>query len=275
MMTPQINCPQLWRDALPTLDTNANKYSRGHAVVFGGYPQTGAARMAARAAARIGAGLTTIAVSSTALPIYAAALESIIVRSISATTELDEILSDQRVTALLIGPGAGVDQTTRDSVLRLLDSGKPVVLDADALTVFQDEPQELFNAIKHPCVLTPHDGEFARIFSSSGTRENQVQMAAHDSHAVVVLKGSQTLIAADNSELIVNTNAPPTLATAGSGDVLAGMILGLLAQGMQPQLASAAAVWMHARAAEIFGRGLIAEDLPDLLPMVWRELDAS
>ena len=156
--------------------------------------------------------------------------------------------------------------------MQLLSTGKPTVLDADALTVFADNPSELFKAIKGPCVLTPHEGEFGRIFNLQGSREVRAAAASKQSNAVVVLKGFSTVIAAPNNSLIVNQNALTFLATAGSGDVLAGMILGLLAQNMDATLASAAAVWMHGQAAQNFGPGLIAEDLPDCLPEVWRNL---
>ena len=272
MQSPVTNSPHLWKTALPQIDAGDNKYSRGHAVIFGGYPLTGASRMAARAAARMGAGLTTIAVSDEALPIYAAALESVMVKSISATHDREQLISDDRVTAYLIGPGAGVTAETRTLVLQLLATRKPLVIDADAISVFQNDPKTLFDAIDGPCVLTPHEGEFARIFAMSGSREQRAVSAAEMAHATVVLKGAKTLIATPNSPLIINESAPANLATAGTGDVLAGMILGLLAQNMNASLASAAAVWMHGVAAKKFGKGLIAEDLPDLLPSVWKEL---
>jgi hydroxyethylthiazole kinase-like uncharacterized protein yjeF len=272
MQSPVINTPQLWKTALPQIDVGDNKYSRGHAVVFGGYPLTGAARMAARAAARMGAGLTTIAVSDEALPIYAAALESVMMKSISATQDREQLISDDRVTAYLIGPGAGVTSETRQLVLQLLATRKPLVIDADAMSVFQHDPKTLFDAIHGPCVLTPHEGEFSRVFTMSGSREQRAVSAAEMAHATIVLKGAKTLIATPNNPLFINENAPANLATAGTGDVLAGMILGLLAQKMNASLASAAAVWMHGVAAKKFGKGLIAEDLPDLLPSVWKEL---
>ena len=272
MQSPVINSPQLWKTALPQVDVEDNKYSRGHAVVFGGYPLTGAARMAARAAARMGTGLTTIAVSDEALPIYATALESVMVKSITATHDREQLIFDNRVTAYLIGPGAGVTAETRKLVLQLLATGKPLVIDADAISVFQNDPKALFDAIHGPCVLTPHEGEFARIFAMSGSREQRANSAAEMAHATIVLKGAKTLIATPNNPLIVNESAPANLATAGTGDVLAGMILGLLAQRMRANLACAAAVWMHGVAANKFGKGLIAEDLPDLLPSVWKEL---
>jgi ADP-dependent NAD(P)H-hydrate dehydratase / NAD(P)H-hydrate epimerase len=275
------NDPCLWIDALPALHPQAHKYTRGHALIVGGYPTTGAARMAARAAARAGAGLTTIAVPEVAFPIYAAALTSVMVSPLSAQSapqDLARLLSDVRFKALLIGPGAGVSANTREQVLALLATGRPTVLDADALTVFQDAPSDLFNAIQGPCVLTPHEGEFARLFmhDTAASKLERALAAAQLSGAVVVLKGSDTVIASPDIrgsiQTIVNTNAPPTLATAGSGDVLAGVIAGLLAQGMAPFLASAAAVWMHGAAASAFGPGLIAEDLPELLPAVLRGL---
>ncbi len=272
MQNSVINSPQLWKSALPQIDEGDNKYSRGHAVIFGGFPLTGASRMAAKAAARMGAGLTTIAVSDNALPIYAAALESVMVKSVSATHDREQLISDERVTAYLIGPGAGVNTETRQLVLQLLATRRPLVIDADAISVFQHEPKTLFDAIQGPCVLTPHEGEFSRIFEISGSREHRANTAAEMAHATVVLKGAKTLIAAPNNPLIINENAPRTLATAGTGDVLAGMILGLIAQKMNPRLASAAAVWMHGMAATSFGMGLIAEDLPDLIPSVWKAL---
>lgn len=233
---------------------------------------TGAARMAARAAARSGAGLTTIVVTPDALPVYAAALESIMVRPIATSGDIADLIADRRLSAFLIGPGAGVDKTTHSRTLAVLASGKPVVVDADAITVFRDDPAMLFNAITGPCVITPHEGEFAQIFEVTGDRVARTCAAAKNSGAIVVLKGSQTVIAAPDGRSVINLNAPPTLATAGAGDVLGGIIVGLLAQGMDAFLASAAATWMHGAAATSFGPGLVAEDLPDLLPAVLKGL---
>lgn len=248
------------------------KYSRGHALISGGYPATGAARMAARAAARAGAGLTTIAVSEIALPIYAAALTSIMVAPLATPEDFDRLLDDRRFSGLLIGPGAGVGLETRARVLAMLRTGRPTVLDADALTAFQEDPSALDHAIFGPCVLTPHDGEFQRLFDASGDKLTRTRAAARRSGAVVVLKGSDTVITAPDGRSIVNSSAPPTLATAGAGDVLSGIVLGLLAQGMDPFLAAAAAVWLHGASATAFGPGLMADDLPDLLPGVFRRL---
>lgn len=269
------NAPSLWADSLPEPQDTDNKYSRGHALVIGGYPATGAARLASRAAARTGAGLVTIAVPETALPVYAATLTSIMVSTLTEPEDLGQLLSDRRYTGLLIGPGAGVDSVTRAQVLALLKSGRPTVLDADALSTFKDDATLLFLSMIGPCVLTPHDGEFARLFDANGDKLSRTRAAARRSGAVIVLKGSDTVIAAPDGRAIINSNAPASLATAGSGDVLSGIILGLLTQGMEPFLATAAAVWLHGAAANLFGPKLVAEDIPDLLPAVFAQLQAA
>jgi NAD(P)H-hydrate epimerase len=266
------NHPGLWRDEFPRPTTAGNKYGRGHALLFGDYPMTGAARMAARAAARAGAGLTSVAVPEAALPIYAAALTSIMVHPLSAPEDLSALLGDTRYSALTIGPGAGINETTRNAALAMLQTRRAVLLDADALTVFAGRAAALSAAIQGPCVLTPHEGEFARLFDFAGDKLSRARAAARSSGAVMVLKGSDTVIAAPDGRAVVNSNAPPTLATAGSGDVLGGLIVGLLAQGMEAFAAAAAGTWLHAEAAAGFGPGLMAEDLPDLLPGVLRRL---
>jgi len=266
------NAPCLWRDFLPLASDAADKHGRGHALIYGGYPMTGAARMAARAAARAGAGLTTIAVPEVALPIYAAAVTSIMVRPIVTPEDFSHLLSGSRYSAWLIGPGAGADATTLGRTVAMLATGRPTVVDADAITVFQDDPEALFRAIRGPCVLTPHEGEFRRVFDPAGDKLTRVRIAAKRSGAVIVLKGSDTVIAAPDGRAIINANAPPSLATAGSGDVLGGIILGLMAQGMPAFCAAAAGVWLHGAAATEFGPGLLAEDLPDLLPRVFQHL---
>ena len=266
------NDPGLWVRGLPRPHDGGNKYTRGHALICGGYPMTGVARMAARAAARAGAGLTTIAVPEIALPIYAAALTSVMVQPIAAPADFTRLLGDARFSGLLIGPGAGANEETRGRVLAMLGTRRPTVLDADAITVFQDDPSSLDRAIAGPCVLTPHDGEFRRLFDPSGDKLTRTRAAARRSGAIIVLKGADTVIAAPDGRAIINANGPPTLATAGSGDVLSGIVLGLLTQGMEPFLAAATAVWLHGAAAAAFGPGLMAEDLPDLLPGVLRAL---
>jgi len=269
------NDPILWAESLPEVQDSDNKYDRGHALLVGGYPATGAARMASRAAARCGVGLTTIAVPEIALPIYAATLTSVMVTPLAALADLERLLADRRYSALLIGPGAGISPTTRAYVLAMLKAGRPIVLDADALSIFRDDPTELFGAICGPCVLTPHEGEFARLFDVGSDKLTRTRAAARASGAIIVLKGSDTVIAAPDGRAIVNSNAPPTLSTAGAGDVLSGIILGLLAQGMEPFMAAAAAVWLHGAAAAAFGPKLMAEDLPDLLPAVFAQLQSS
>lgn len=266
------NAPALWQANLPQWHANINKYSRGHALLVGGYPMTGASRLAARAAARSGAGLTTIAVPEHAFAIYASALTSIMAQPLAQNEDLARLLADARFTAFSIGPGAGVSDATRLRALDMLETGKPVVIDADAISVFASRPDELFQAIRGACVITPHEGEFKRLFDVSGDKLARAREAARRSGAVVVLKGADTVIAAPDGRAIINSNAPATLATAGSGDVLGGFILGLLAQNMDAFPAAAAAVWLHGAAAAGFGAGLIAEDLPDLLPAVLRQL---
>jgi NAD(P)H-hydrate epimerase len=269
------NDPALWLGHLPRPEGGGNKYTRGHALISGGYPMTGAARMAARGAARAGSGLTTIAVPEIALPIYAAALTSIMVSPIATPDDFDRLLDDRRLSAFLIGPGAGVGEATRIRALAMLATGRATLLDADAITCFQDDPGVLDRAIVGACVMTPHEGEFRRVFGASGDKLTRTRAAARRSGAVIVLKGADTVIAAPDGRAIINTNAPPALATAGSGDVLSGIVVGLLAQGMEPFLAAAAGVWLHGAAATAFGPGLLAEDLPDQLPGVFQRLCGS
>ncbi len=273
------NAPLLWRHALPVLQPDGHKYTRGHALVWGGWPTTGAARMAARAAARIGAGLTTVAIPAAALQVYAATLTSVMVHPADGPGALQALLGDTRHTAFLIGPGAGVGPDTCARVLAMLATDRPCVLDADALSCFQHDPPKLFAALQPSCVLTPHEGEFLRLFGNSVDprldKLSRARAAAKASGAIVLLKGSDTVIAGPDGRAIINANAPATLATGGSGDVLAGMITGLLAQGMAPFLAAAAATWLHGEAANRFGLGLLAEDLPDLLPGVLQALHAQ
>lgn len=241
-------------------------------MIIGGYPITGAARLAAQAAARMGAGLTTVAVPAIAFPIYETALTSIMVHALDEINMLEQLLRARRFSALLIGPGAGVDATTRTNVLTMLVTGLPTLLDADALTSFSQYPESLFSAIYKGCVLTPHEGEFIRLFDVQGSKIQRALDAARQSGAVVVLKGRETIIAAPDGRFINSSNAPPTLATAGSGDVLGGIIAGLLAQGMDSFFAAAAGVWIHGAAAASFGPGLIADDLPGLLPAILCQL---
>lgn len=262
------NNPQKWMDLLPSFDSSSNKYTRGHTLVVGGYPLTGASRLAAYAAARIGSGVTTLLAPEIAFNIYASALTSVMVKPFNDIESFNQSITDERITCFLIGPGAGVSDDTRSQTLKLLATSNPVVLDADSITAFQDDVRVLTNYLYTNCVLTPHEGEFKRLFNLTEDRVLNAQQAAKDCGAVIVLKGSETIIAAPDGQTIINDNAPATLATGGTGDVLGGMIAGLIAQGMPAFEASAAAVWIHGEAAKLFGIGLIAEDLPPLLPEV-------
>jgi ADP-dependent NAD(P)H-hydrate dehydratase / NAD(P)H-hydrate epimerase len=266
------NSPALWLNQIPKLTALVNKYTRGNVVIYGGYPVTGAARLAALASSRVGAGLTSIVVPEQAFPIYASSMLSIMVKPYQNDAELNTLLSDERISAFLIGPGAGVNEKTKKYTMALLASKTPVVVDADAISVFKDDAQGLSKAVKDQCVLTPHEGEFARVFGEITDRRQAVLQAANMTGAVMVLKGHETIIASPSGELVINKNATPNLATAGSGDVLAGIITGLLAQGMPAFLAAAAAVWLHGECAKVFGVGLIAEDLPNILPQVLKKM---
>jgi hydroxyethylthiazole kinase-like uncharacterized protein yjeF len=268
------NDPGLWLDRFPRPAAEDHKYARGHALILGGTEMTGAARLAARGAMRAGAGLATIACAPEVWPLYAAEA-GLLTAKIDGPADFAALLEDKRKNALLVGPGAGVAPVTREIALAAAASGRACVLDADAITVFCDSPGDLFAAIAGPCVLTPHEGEFGRLFDAEGGKLDRARAAARRSGAVVLLKGPDTVIAAPDGRAVVNANAPPTLATAGAGDVLAGLILGLLAQGMAAFEAAAAGAWLHGAAAAAFGPGLIAEDLPDLVPAVLRDLAAQ
>jgi NAD(P)H-hydrate epimerase len=268
---PVDNDPSLWRKLLPTIGPQTNKYSRGLAVVVGGHPMTGAARLAARACARSGAGATVIACAPAALESYLASVESIMVRPVDGPAALAALLADLRTSAVLIGPGAGVGGATRELASAVLASGLPAVLDADALTSYEDDPAELFAVLHARCVLTPHAGEFARVFPDESRLEvpaDRAAAAAARCGASVLLKGHDTAMASPDGRTVVNRAAPPTLATAGSGDVLAGIIVGMCAQGMAPFDAACAAAWVHAEAARRAPAGLIADDLPELAAAV-------
>ena len=271
----KINTPLLWIDRLPYLDSTSHKYSRGHVLIIGGYPMAGASRLAARAAMRVGSGMVTVAVPPHGVNAYVSAMEYAVVLPLLETDPIIDIVKQRKISAILLGPGLGVSDQTRSRVLEVLQCGVPVVLDADAFTSFSNDPEELFESIIGPCIITPHEGEFVRLFDLDGPKSERAQQAAHISHSTVVLKGSSTIIASTEGSPIVNANAPASLSTAGTGDVLAGMIVGLIAQGMTPFDAAAAATWIHAEAARRFGIGLIAQDLPDLIPAVMRDLYAS
>jgi len=266
-----------------------HKYDHGHVLVLaGGSGHGGAARLAARAALRVGAGLVTVGCPSAALGENAAQLTAIMLRELDGSAALERVLQDARLNALCLGPGLGVGTETRNLVRVALAARRPTVLDADALTAFADDPRALFALLHGNAVLTPHDGEFARLFPGSErlpdtfadggleARRARVRRAAERSGAVVLLKGPVTLIADPMGHTaeqhLTGTRAAPWLATAGAGDVLAGLIAGLMARGFSPLQAAEAGAWLHGEAGRLTGPGLIAEDLPEALPAVFRAL---
>jgi ADP-dependent NAD(P)H-hydrate dehydratase / NAD(P)H-hydrate epimerase len=277
------NIPDLWRNKFPVPRAEGHKYDRGHAaIVSGPVWSTGAARLAARSALRAGAGLVTIASPRDALAVNAAANLAVMVRPVDGAAQLREFLADPRFNAVAIGPGIGVNEGTCELVLATLAGDRGVVLDADAMTSFAETPQELATVLKaradSATILTPHEGEFSRYFHSLdprtevGSKLDRARCAARLSGATVLIKGADTVVAAADGRASIASNAPAYLATAGAGDVLTGIIAGLLAQHMPAFEAASAGVWLHGEAARAFGPGLISEDLPEMLPRVYRAL---
>jgi hydroxyethylthiazole kinase-like uncharacterized protein yjeF len=281
-----VNRPELWGVHFPVPRIDAHKYTRGHAVIVSGdVSHTGAARLAARGALRAGAGLVTIASPKDALAVNAGATTAVMVRPVDDSERLAALLIDRRLNAVVLGPGGGVGEGTRTMTLAALATESAVVLDADALTSFADDSERLFAAIARRApastILTPHEGEFSRLFKglqqdfANASKLDRARRAAKHSGAIVVLKGPDSVVAAPDGLAAIAENAPPWLATAGSGDVLTGFVAGLLAQGMPGFHAAAAAVWLHGEAAKEVGPGLIAEDLPEILPAIYRRLVSS
>ncbi|HEY1073329.1 NAD(P)H-hydrate dehydratase [Brevundimonas sp.] len=268
-----INDPMAWQGRLPWPGAEAHKHARGRlGVVSGGASSTGAARLAARAGLRIGAGLVKVFCPPDAAPVLAPTLEAVMLASFATAEQLATLA--QPMDAVVIGPAAGLTEATGANVAALARTGAALVVDADALTLFRDRPGDLFACLDRDDVLTPHEGEFERLFPGllSEGREKAAVEAAEQGGCIVVLKGAATVIATPDGRCVVNGNGSPWLATAGSGDVLAGMIGGLLAQHMDSFDAACAAVWMHSDAGRRFGPGLISEDLPDLIPTVLASL---
>lgn len=261
------NHPDLW--PLPWPPVEAHKHARGHVMAISGPPgRTGAARLAARAALRAGAGLVTVLSRPGAMRENAAHLTAIM---LAETRDIDALRAAAAgAGAIVLGPAAGVSSWTREALFGLLALGPPLVLDADALTVAAEDPAPFFAAVPATAVLTPHPGEFRRLFPDilAGSRIDRARAAAARAGCTVLLKGPDTVIAAPDGRAVVNGTGTPFLATAGSGDVLAGLIAGLIAQGMGPFDAACAGAWLHGRTAEGLGAGLIAEDLPEALPAV-------
>lgn len=275
-----LNEPDFWLRYFPRLRLDGHKYNRGHAVVVSGpMDSTGASRLAARAALRVGSGLVTVATSKAAFYINAAQLTAIMVAAFDGPQGLIDLLSDPRLNAALIGPGAGATLETRDLVAATLASEATVVLDADGLNAFSESPQDLFALIRQraaPTILTPHQGEFDRLFpelDNAASKLERARRAAENSGGVIVFKGPDTVIAAPDGLAAISEGAPAWLATAGTGDVLAGLITGLSAQGMAALDAAVAGVWLHGELARAFGPGMISEDMAELLPGVLQRLD--
>jgi ADP-dependent NAD(P)H-hydrate dehydratase / NAD(P)H-hydrate epimerase len=272
------NSPALWSDKLHWPDTAAHKHQRGRlAVVTGGVANTGAARLAARAGLRAGAGLVTMLCPPDALIVVAKSVEAVMTDRFADASQLVSLT--EKSTAVVIGPAAGVTPTTRANVEALAKAGRSLVLDADALTVFSGQADALRTVLIAPAVLTPHAGEFERVFPGLlGKSQNKIEAAraaAAQTNAVVLLKGSDTVIAAPHGRAVINIHATPFLATAGSGDVLAGVVGGLLAQDLDPFDAACAGAWMHGDAGIRVGPGLTAEDLDGSLKESLRALYES
>ena len=275
------NVPALWRALFPQPKLDGHKYSRGHAVVVSGPMfMTGAARLAARAVLRVGAGLVTVAAARDAIPVLAASLTAVMVRQAAGAKGLTQLLEDKRMNAVLLGPGQGVGPAARNMVMAAAKAGRSLVLDADVITSFARQAPALAKVLKpaHEGVLTPHEGEFSRLFSGQKeiiekpSKIERTRTAAKAMQQVVLLKGADTVVAAPDGRAAIAANAPADLATAGAGDVLAGFVTGLLAQGMPAFEAACAAVWLHGECGQLAGRGLISEDLPEALPHVLRRL---
>ncbi|MCK0195578.1 NAD(P)H-hydrate dehydratase [Ancylobacter sp. 6x-1] len=274
-----VDEPELWRDAFPIPRIDGHKYERGHALVVSGWLETsGAARLAARACLRAGAGLVTVACPPDALPVHAANLSAIMVRRGGEAGEIARLLEDSRFNALVIGPGAGVGKETRAKLQ--CAAGRRLVIDADALTSYAGEPEALAQliALGDAAILTPHDGEFSRLFRGKAeviqppSKLDRARAAARLTGGVIVLKGADSVIASPDGRAAIAANAPPWLATAGAGDVLSGICGGLLAQSMPAFEAACAAVWLHGAAAREAGPGLVADDLVEALRPVYRRI---
>ncbi|MBL41089.1 MAG: bifunctional ADP-dependent NAD(P)H-hydrate dehydratase/NAD(P)H-hydrate epimerase [Rhodospirillaceae bacterium] len=268
------NNPNIWSKGIKLPNLYSHKYQRGFSVINSGkLGSTNAAKLAAESALRIGSGVVAICCVRECINSFTASKSSLIIKESNNIVQFIQTISDPRCTAVLIGPGNGINDHTYNCVIEARKLMKPCVIDADAISVFKNKPNVLFDIIDQDCILTPHEGEFERIFPNlKGNKIERVKEASKISGAIIVLKGSDTLISSPDGRVIINSCAPPTLATAGSGDVLAGIILGLLSQGTDPFLGTAAAVWIHSISARLFGFGLIADDLVDLIPKVLNTL---
>jgi NAD(P)H-hydrate epimerase len=268
------NAPDLWIGAFPWPTEDSHKYTRGHAILLGGTAMTGAARLAAHAAQRIGAGLVTIAADPSVVPLYAAWRADLLVTALQGPNGFRDLLRDRRLNAVLLGPGSGADARLEGAIGAALDAEAGLVLDADCFRILAERSNGLLARLNDRVVMTPHEGEFTRLFGKPVPRLKAALDAARSSGATVVLKGSDTIIAGPEGKAVINTGAPPDLATAGSGDVLGGLTVGLLANRLHPMLAASIACWIHGAAGTLFGPGLLAGDLPDLVPRILADLRA-
>ncbi|TCU20653.1 hydroxyethylthiazole kinase-like uncharacterized protein yjeF/hydroxyethylthiazole kinase-like uncharacterized protein yjeF [Rhizobium azibense] len=262
------NTPEKWAHLLAPAKLETHKYKRGHLAVFsGGAGRTGAARMSAMAGLKAGAGLVTIATPGDAMAENSAHLTAVMLHVVDDAMALRDWLADKRLQTFVLGPGFGIGARTRDFIAALKD--RHLVLDADAITSFKEDPRELFKLFAEDephVVLTPHEGEFARLFPDIAadkrlSKVEKAQASAQRANAAIVYKGADTVIASPDGRVLINTNAPVWLATAGSGDVLSGMIGALLAQGLPAFEAAACGVYLHGEAGQRVGKGLTAEDL--------------
>ncbi|QLK56846.1 NAD(P)H-hydrate dehydratase [Ehrlichia ruminantium] len=260
------NTPILWKDEIPKLTYTSNKYNRGYTLVCSiGNKSVGASKLAAMSALKVGSGIVSIACDSVALDLYAVCLTSIMYKL------YNDVINDDRITSVLIGPGCGTSDITKQRVISVLQK-KKCVLDADAISVFSGSSDVLFSHIKNDVIMTPHEGEFRRIFPFlTGSKVDMVREAANISGAVIVLKGADTVIGDPDGNIVI-TNPPFTLATAGSGDVLSGIIAGLLSSGMSSFSAACCGVWIHAECARSYGIGLTADDIILQIPTILKNL---
>ena len=263
------NNPLLWD--IPKIPMDHNKYDRGHCItVAENVTHIGATKMSAIASLRSGSGMSTILTNQSLMSIYASSLMSIMVRDI---VDLKKLLNDGYTKSVIIGPGSKLNEQTKKTTISVLKSKKKCVIDAGSLSVFENNSEELFKYISDNCaVMTPHEWEFRRLFKFTGNKIERTLLAARASNSTILLKGSDTVIASPEGNIVINSNAPSYLATAGSGDVLSGIIGGLMASGMSPFNSACAGAWIHSECAKLLKRGMIAEDLLNVIPEVISKL---
>lgn len=271
------NNPKFWINNFPLLDSLDNKYSRGVVYVIAGNidegGSVGAAKLAGHSALRAGAGIVKLLCNAKTLPVYASSCLSLMVQSIENVEQYLSLINQSKHDVILAGPGSGVNHKLKSMIIETLKTSTKMLIDADGLTIFADSSDLLFDNIKNDTVLTPHEGEFKKLFKLSDNRVDSAISAAKISKSVIVLKGHNTVIASPCGKYAVNENAPSFLATAGSGDVLAGIIAGLMAQKVEAFDAACMGVYMHSQAAQKIGRGMISEDLLLTIPKTLQDIE--